>query len=201
MAEGGPKLGIAALAAGLDPRSLPLTGAAPQQLGLLDDQADEYEPAASSAPFANSAERRGPGRPKGAPNKRTAEFARYILTRYGDLLTGMAEVAFTPIDELAKELGCTKLEAFDRWLKVRAELLPYVHAKLPAEAVIKHESLPTLVIGELRVGGAGGSAAVRIGPDGVQALSIGPDAPSEQNQGLGPALDAKSHDAKSHGDG
>lgn len=196
MAETGPKLGIATLAADLDPRSFPLTGAAPAQLGLLDDdQAEAYEPAADSMPFP---ERRGPGRPKGAPNKRTADFARYIQSRYGDLLTGLAAVAFTPIDELARDLGCTRLEAFDRWLKVRDTLLPYVHARLPAEAVIKHEQLPTLVIGTLQVGGDGGAAAVRIGPDGVQAMSIGP---GEQDQGLSAVLDAKSHDAQSHDEG
>jgi hypothetical protein len=189
MADTGPKLGVAALAADLDPRSLPLTGAAPQQLGLLADQAEAYEPATDSMPFP---ERRGPGRPKGAPNKRTADFARYIQSRYGDLLTGLAAVAFTPIEELARDLGCTKLEAFDRWLKVRAELLPYVHAKLPAEAVIKHEQLPTLVIGELHVGTGG---AVQLGPEGLRAMSIGP---SEQYQGVSLDLAAKSHDGQSH---
>lgn len=197
MAESGPKLGIAGLAAAADPRSFPHTGAAappaPALPGLeLEAEADAYEPAPDSMPFP---QRKGPGRPKGSPNRRTAEFARYILTRHGDLLSGLAAVAFMPIDDLARDLGCTKLEAFDRWLKTREALLPYVHAKLPAEAVIKHETLPTLVIGELHVGTGG---AVQLGAEGVRALSIGP---SEENQGLSAVIDAKSHDAQSHGEG
>lgn len=195
MAELGPKLGIASLAAAADPRSLPLTGpapAAPALPGLGLEEAEDYEPAGDSLPFASSQTRRGPGRPKGSPNKRTAEFRDYVLRRYGDVLTGLAEVAFSPIDELARELGCTKLEAFDRWLRCREALLPYVHAKMPAEVAVKAETLPTLVIGELHVGTGG---AVQLGPEGLRALSIGP---IEENQGLNQVLDAKSHDAQSH---
>lgn len=195
MSADGPKLGIAAVAADLDPRLLPLTGAAaaaPAQLGLLDD-GEPYEPAEDSTPFQRSIERRGPGRPKGSVNKRTAEFRDYILKRYGDVLTGLAEVAFMRIEDLAAELGCTKLEAFDRWLRCREALMPYVHAKMPTEVAVKAERLPTLVIGAINVGGD--QAGVEITGDGVRAMSV---APREQFQGLTGGAEAQSLDGKSH---
>ena len=187
-----PLTGIASIAAGLDPRLLPLPAeAAGGQLGLLEEP-EPYEPAEDSQPFANVVERRGPGRPKGAVNKRTAAFRDYILNRYGDPLTGLAEVAFTPIDDLARALACTKLEAFDRWLRAREALLPYVLAKMPAEVQIKTETLPTLVIGQLVVGD---QAAAEIGPGGVRVMSLGG---TQQFQGLSAEPAGQSHEAQSH---
>ena len=190
MTKSDPYLGVAAVAASVDGRSFALTGGEPaRQLGLLDD-GEDYEPAADSLPFAGT-ERRGPGRPKGSINKRSADFRDYILRRYGDPLTGIADLAFRPIADIAAELGCDKLEAAKLWLACRETLLPYVVAKLPAEVAIKSEVLPQLVIGKIEVNAGEGGAAVRVTADGVQAMSIGL---SEQYQGLSLDASAKSHD-------
>ena len=183
-------LGVASIAAGLDPRLLPLTGGGAAPLDLFE----AYEPAADSQPFAGSVERRGPGRPKGAVNKRTAEFRDYLLKRYGDPLTGLAEVAFTPIADIARELGCEKLEAARFWLACREALLPYVVAKMPAEVQVRTQALPTLVIGTINVGE---HAAMEVTGEGVRAMSI---AQPVQYQGLSGEPAEKSHAAKSHAD-
>ena len=163
------KIGVAAIADGLDARALALTaGDSAEQAALFE----EYEPAASSLPFAGSkVTRTGPGRPKGAINKRTADFRDYILRRYGDPLTGLADVAFTPIPDLAKELQCETLEAARFWLACRAEILPYVMSKLPTEVAVKDDRIPALIIGEINAGS--GTVGIEAGPEGVRIMSIG----------------------------
>lgn len=162
------RLGVATVAASVDPRLVALTGENSEQPELFQ----EYEPAASSLPFAGSkVTRTGPGRPKGALNKRTADFRDYILSRYGDPLTGLAEVAFTPIPDLARELQCEMLEAAKFWLACRAEILPYIVAKLPTEVAVKDDRIPALIIGEINAGS--GTVGIEAGPEGVRIMSIG----------------------------
>lgn len=84
------------------------------------------------------------GRPAGSVARKTAEWQQYILTRYRSPLVGLAEIAARPARDLAEELGCTALEAFDRQLKALAELAPYVHSKMPA--AVQHEGAPTVPI-------------------------------------------------------
>lgn len=84
------------------------------------------------------------GRPAGSVARKTAEWQQFILTRYRSPLVGLAEIAARPARDLAQELGCTPLEAFDRQLKALAELAPYVHSKMPA--AVQHEGAPTVPI-------------------------------------------------------
>ena len=72
------------------------------------------------------------GRPAGSVARSTAEWQAYLLQRYRSPLIGLFEVAARPARDLAAELGCTPLEAFDRQLKAMAELAPYVHSKMPS---------------------------------------------------------------------
>lgn len=77
------------------------------------------------------AEARRPGTRRGVPNKRTEAWVQFILARYRSPLIGLAEIAARDVRELAAELSCTRLEAFQLQFKAHAELAPYLHQKLP----------------------------------------------------------------------
>ena len=53
---------------------------------------------------------RGPGRPKGARNKRTEAWAAYRPSRYTSPLEGLAVLVARGIRELVAELGCELIE-------------------------------------------------------------------------------------------
>lgn len=72
------------------------------------------------------------GRPAGSVARKTAEWQAYMLGRYRSPLIALAELYSRTVEELAQDLGCTKLEAFDRQLKAAIELAPYIHSKMPA---------------------------------------------------------------------
>jgi hypothetical protein len=71
------------------------------------------------------------GRPKGARNKRTDDFARYML-EFGPHpgIHLMRRIA-RPVELLAAELGCTLLEAGQMQDKAAADLLPFFESKKP----------------------------------------------------------------------
>lgn len=71
------------------------------------------------------------GRPAGSVARKTAEWAAFMLSRYRSPLVVMAETYSRPLRDLAEELGCTPLEAFELQQKAAAELAPYVHSKQP----------------------------------------------------------------------
>lgn len=106
------------------------------------------------------------GRPKGAVNRRSVDLARYIEAQYGGMTPGQqsAAVALVTAKELkaakgsvvkaladkaavlARELGCSKLEA---WREMRAEregLMPYVHQKRPQAVELDAKGLVQPVI-------------------------------------------------------
>ncbi|PWR24972.1 hypothetical protein [Zavarzinia aquatilis] len=136
------------------------------QLPLL---AAEVAPDAPPAPAGGG---RG-GRPKGAKNKRTEDWVNFILGRYRSPLVGLAEVFSRPVGELAKELGCKPLEAFQLQLRAMDILAPYLHQRLPQAIQIDNKGLPLLAIGAF----AGASA----GPAGGL---FGMIAEAQQNQAL-----------------
>ena len=69
----------------------------------------------------------------------------------------MLEIAAQPLEELRVELGCTKVEAFDRRLTALKEALPYLHQKLPQS--IQVDGAPLMAV-QIAVSGA---VAARIG--------------------------------------
>jgi hypothetical protein len=120
-------------------------------------------------PAAGEARRRG--RPRGSVNKRSVDLARYIEAQYGGMTPGQqsAAVALVTAKELkaargsvvkaladkaailARELGCTKLEA---WREMRAEregLMPYVHQKRPQALEVDAKGLvqPVIMLGAM----------------------------------------------------
>lgn len=71
------------------------------------------------------------GRPKGSLNRRTQEMRDYILARYRHPLIGLAETWMRPVEVLAAELGCDRLEAFKVQQAAMRDALPYLEQKLP----------------------------------------------------------------------
>jgi hypothetical protein len=86
------------------------------------------------------------GRPKGALNRRTEEFVEYILSRYRSPLVGLAETYSRSVADLASELGCTKLEAFQLQQAAMVNLAPYLHQKLPQAVQIDGKGLVAVSI-------------------------------------------------------
>ncbi|KQW22138.1 hypothetical protein ASC80_01705 [Afipia sp. Root123D2] len=138
------------------------------------------------------------GRPPGATNKTTREMLEFIRKTIGDPMLESARVLGHTPETLARELGCDKLEAFDRLEKIRADLRPYFYAK---QAPVDHDgkAVPGLTV-EFHGHGAGS-----IGPDGAdvppwlrsQAPPVS-DAQVQQNQQLIDVTPGQSHGERSH---
>ncbi len=89
-------------------------------------------------------ERPRPGRPAGSVARHTAQWRQLILGQYRSPLIAMAETYSRPVDELAKDLGCTRREAFEIQMRAAAELAPFVHSKMPI--AVQGEGLPQVGI-------------------------------------------------------
>ena len=74
--------------------------------------------------------RAGRGRPPGSRNRTTREWCEHITHKYGSPLEVLAQMSRAPTDQLAKELGCTKLEAYVQKRHAAESLAPYLHPKL-----------------------------------------------------------------------
>jgi len=146
------------------------------------------------------AEGRGPGRPPGSKNKSTAAWRDFLLSRYPSPLVGLAEVAFRPMDQLAKDLGASmeglaykdRKELLQMQLQCMKELAPYLHQKQPLAVENTGGGLMTLVIN------SGTASADDVAGAGIMdAEFIDPE--SQENQGFTggnlPELDAKELDA------
>lgn len=142
---------------------------------------------------ARAGVKRGPGRPPGARNRRTEELARYILERYRDPLVGLASIVSTPIEQLAADLGCKKVDAADFWRKCASELLPYVHQRKPQALQVDGRSAGALLIMDLRHQATDAGAELVLDPASARPPQ------DEQNQGLSEGETATSHGEPSHG--
>ena len=67
----------------------------------------------------------------------------FMTTMSVQLVTEAGARQLAPI---AAELGCTRLEAFDRQLRARVELMPYLHGKAPVDVNINRRGDMTLVL-------------------------------------------------------
>jgi hypothetical protein len=74
--------------------------------------------------------RAGRGRPRGARNRTTKEWCEHITRKYGSPLEVLAQMARAPIGQLARELGCTRLEAYVQKRHAAESLAPFLHPKL-----------------------------------------------------------------------
>ncbi|WP_299085159.1 hypothetical protein [uncultured Ruegeria sp.] len=120
--------------------------------------------------------RRGRGRPPGAKNRSTDEWARFLLTRYRSPLIGMAEIAQASPEDLQVELGgaeqCSLVDALRIIQQAQRDLAPYLHQKQPTAIDTGGRGLFQVIIGDV---GTGDDAS------GVTIRAIGE---SEENQGV-----------------
>jgi len=128
----------------------------------------------------------GPGRPRGSLSRTTVQLVKLITSHGKHPLLAMAEIVSTPIDAIAKTLGCTKLEAAEYHRKVMSDLAPYVAQRQPLALQVAGANAGMLVI---NLGGPMG--------DQVKGLDMRV-IEHEQNQGLSDDDDATSHDDASH---
>lgn len=97
-------------------------------------------------PGAGSAAPRTPGRPKGARNRSTEEWRKYILSKYKSPLVMLCEVYSRPLAELKKEVNCDALDAFKLQLSAAQAAIPYLHQKQPLAIEDNRDSVPVINI-------------------------------------------------------
>lgn len=99
-------------------------------------------------PLGNSeVAKRSVGRPAGSVNKKSKTLQKWLLSLgYQHPAVILAEIAARPVGELAKELGCKKIEAFQEQRKAAAELLPYFEGKILPKTDDGEQPLPVLNI-------------------------------------------------------
>lgn len=140
----------------------------------------------------------GPGRPRGA-SRVTKDLIKLIESHGRHPIIAMAEIVATPIDVIARTLGCKPIEAAEYHRKVMSDLAPYVAQKLPTAVQIQGANAGMLVI---NLGGAAGENSSALGLDMKIVQANQAEATRiiehEQNQGLSGEDDDKSHDDKSH---
>src|SRR6516164_1665404 len=74
--------------------------------------------------------RAGRGRPPGARNRTTREWCDYIAGKYSSPLEVLAQMARVPTEQLARELHCSRLDAYIQKRHAAESLAPYMHPKL-----------------------------------------------------------------------
>jgi hypothetical protein len=134
------------------------------------------------------------GRPRGAQNIATREVRELIRHLFGDPLLEMARWTLHTPETLARELGCTLVEAFDRLQRVREALAPYFYARLAPTDSEGRPVVPqfAMMIGDRLIGAD--RAPWLDDPEVRRAL----DTP-QQNQGFNGAGGPMSHAEKSQG--
>lgn len=120
------------------------------------------------------------GRPKGRRNDATLLLAGQMLEEYGSPLKPVFETIFRPVNELAEQLQCTPLEAFDRQQAAALGVAKFVHPQLAAVAVQSQRAVQvTLTVSQ--------DQADKIRKEGVRTVTVKPtvtlDEP-QQNQAL-----------------
>lgn len=115
----------------------------PEQLELLRDEVPNRDAGTAVA----VAERRGRGRPAGALNKRNAKFRDQILALGPHPALALQRAYATPVDTLAAQLNCTKLEAAQLGIRAAVELLPYIEGKQPVTVDLRQQHDVILLMG------------------------------------------------------
>lgn len=135
----------------------------------------------------------GPGRPRG-PSRVTKDLVKLISETGRHPIIAMAEIVATPIDVIAKTLGCKKIEAAEYHRKVMSDLAPYVAQKLPTAIQIDGANAGMLVINlGAPLGEAGHGLDMKVVEHAADAFDE-----IEQNQEVSEGDGAPSHDAPSH---
>lgn len=131
---------------------------------------------------------RGPGRPKGAKNRRDVDMVQFILSRHRSPLLGMAEIVDADLETLRASLQCSLLEAAEFQLKAASQLALYLHQRQAQALQINNQTVGALMVVNMNAPKAG---AVPVSPFGV-------DMELQQNQGVSTSADGASHGTPSH---
>jgi len=114
----------------------------PEQLELIRDQV----PGRHAGVAVAVAERQGRGRPPGAKNKRNAKFRDQILAMGPHPAIALQRAYSTPVELLAAQLDCTKLEAATLAIRAATELLPYIEGKQPVTVDLREKHDVVLIM-------------------------------------------------------
>lgn len=177
---------LTGLAAALAPHvgEPPADAGAVQGELLADEITDEGSFLGMVAREGEAAKSRG--RPAGSKNRRTEEWARFILSQRRSPLLFMAEICATPLADLARTMACTKLEAAEFARKCASDLAPYLHQRQPQAIAVEGANAGMLTI--IQFGAPGGPD---LGAFGL-AMQV------QQNQGVSEAIEDASHGDASH---
>lgn len=142
-----------------------------------------------------AAVKRRPGRPAGAKNLVTRDMLEFVRRVFGDPVEGRARWLMYEPEQLAKVLGCTTAEAFDRQDRIRADLQRLYYApKAPVDDDGK--AVPWLTFQ------FGGQGAVSPGAPANDRppweYDFDAHAETQQNQALLEPAGTQSHDVRSH---
>ncbi len=91
---------------------------------------------------------------------RISEARDQLLARYSSPLVAWAEIANRPVELLAAELSCTKLEAMQVQMRALENLAPYLHQRQPLALQADGAAIAPIVLG-ISV-----AAAARVGAEG-----------------------------------
>lgn len=86
------------------------------------------------------------GRPPGSTNKRTDDFARYILSFGQHPAKTMMEIQSTPTEILMQASKKSYLECLDRRIRCAEALMPYLESKKPVAVDVSFSGVADLVI-------------------------------------------------------
>lgn len=125
-----------------------------EQLAFLPVRADHLPEARDRLRASVAAARRG--RPAGAQNLATRQVKEFCRRVFGidPMVEGFRWAQMTP-DALAIELGCSKLEAWDRLETLRKDLMRYFYAPMVA---VDEDGRPAPVFNMI-MGGASGAGS------------------------------------------
>lgn len=162
-----------------------------EQLGMFGDLPPGLDPSNEFHRGAIEGVKRQPGRPAGAENRATRDVKALINRLLGDPLLELANYARHTPESLARVLGCSKLEAFDRLMAIHRELAPFMHARLAPVDGQGNAVVPTF---QMSIGGAPQAGAGAGKPWDYLDL-VATENPAKSTQG-----DDVSHDDVSHGE-
>lgn len=190
--------------------ALKMLGAA-GHVDVNDDQPDMFEADAPlPLPISRPEPKSGAGRPPGARNRSTEEWARFLLNQGRSPLTVLQQLYSRPTEELVDQLQAmadkhkSYVETKDggRWervainpldvLKMQRDaaiaLAPYVHKKQPLAIEVDERRLGITIIGDLG-GDLGGDE------DGL-ALTLAPIEENQQLASVGATIGQDASDSK-----
>jgi len=88
-----------------------------------------------------------PGRQAGSVARHTAQWRDRMLAKYRSPLIVLAETYSRPTDELARDLGCSRADAFALQMKAADQLAPYLHSKMPTAVQLEGAPMVGVTIG------------------------------------------------------